>query len=242
MKSLCLPALALSAVIGVGGSAVAAQTQVDISSQVNADIQTYTDGGNYPQAPATVTIGGIDFAIAPYPAGAGSGGSGVVQVVSPTDSFTFDVSLPGITSVYTLINSAFGNLGSTVGAITFGDLSGDSVTFDLTEGLNVRDHYNGFYNNDASDLYGTASYAGGVRLDAQQFILPAAFGASTLTSITFNGVADTGLGGGEPFLAAVTATTSAVPEVSTWAMMLAGFAGLGWLGYTRRREIRSAAA
>jgi hypothetical protein len=28
----------------------------------------------------------------------------------------------------------------------------------------------------------------------------------------------------------------AVPEPSTWAMMLAGFAGLGWLAHTRRRK------
>ena len=35
---------------------------------------------------------------------------------------------------------------------------------------------------------------------------------------------------------------SSVPETSTWAMMIAGFAGLGWLGLSRRRSIRSAAA
>jgi hypothetical protein len=28
----------------------------------------------------------------------------------------------------------------------------------------------------------------------------------------------------------------AVPEPSTWAMMLAGFAGLGWLARTRGRK------
>jgi PEP-CTERM motif len=28
----------------------------------------------------------------------------------------------------------------------------------------------------------------------------------------------------------------AVPEASTWAMMLAGFAGLGWLARMRRRK------
>ena len=36
--------------------------------------------------------------------------------------------------------------------------------------------------------------------------------------------------------------SSSVPEPSTWAMMIAGFAGLGWLGYSRRRAIGSAAA
>jgi hypothetical protein len=30
--------------------------------------------------------------------------------------------------------------------------------------------------------------------------------------------------------------TTGVPEVSTWAMMLLGFAGLGWAGYRRSRQ------
>jgi PEP-CTERM motif len=30
--------------------------------------------------------------------------------------------------------------------------------------------------------------------------------------------------------------TPAVPEASTWAMLLAGFAGLGWLAHTRGRK------
>jgi hypothetical protein len=34
--------------------------------------------------------------------------------------------------------------------------------------------------------------------------------------------------------------TPAVPEPSTWAMMLAGFAGLGFMGYRRAREPRAA--
>jgi hypothetical protein len=36
------------------------------------------------------------------------------------------------------------------------------------------------------------------------------------------------------------AAGSAVPEPSTWAMMLAGFAGLGWLARTRGRKTSSA--
>jgi hypothetical protein len=34
----------------------------------------------------------------------------------------------------------------------------------------------------------------------------------------------------------LTVTTTAIPEPSTWAMTLAGFAGLGWLAHMRRRE------
>jgi hypothetical protein len=34
----------------------------------------------------------------------------------------------------------------------------------------------------------------------------------------------------------VTATISAVPEPSTWAMMILGFAGVGFLAYRRRNQ------
>ncbi len=33
-----------------------------------------------------------------------------------------------------------------------------------------------------------------------------------------------------------------VPEPSTWAMMLLGFAGLGFVGYRRRRTLAAAAS
>jgi PEP-CTERM motif len=35
----------------------------------------------------------------------------------------------------------------------------------------------------------------------------------------------------------ITLLTPAVPEPSTWAMMLAGFAGLGFLAHMRRRKL-----
>ena len=43
-------------------------------------------------------------------------------------------------------------------------------------------------------------------------------------------------GGGIPGLYIGVITTAAVPEPSTWAMMLAGFAALGWAGYRAGRK------
>jgi hypothetical protein len=37
-----------------------------------------------------------------------------------------------------------------------------------------------------------------------------------------------------------TVTSGAVPEPSTWALMLCGFAGAGFAGYRRQREVRAA--
>jgi hypothetical protein len=42
--------------------------------------------------------------------------------------------------------------------------------------------------------------------------------------------------------ATFTASTGAVPETSTWAMMLIGFAGLGFAGYRQRQKLAGAAS
>jgi hypothetical protein len=241
MKIVTSSAVALLLAAGLAGAAHAAQSQVDISGQVNANIQTYTNGTNYPLGPSSLSIKGIDFAISPFE----GGGTGVIQTGSPIDTYTISVDETGIKAVYTLINSAFGEAGFTTGALTFADSGGDSFTYDLTEGSNIRDHFNGFFVNDAPAAFGTANFTGDVRLDAQQIVLPTSFWTSELTTITFAATSEWGSPDGEPFLAAVTTSTtlsSPVPELSTWTMMIAGFAGLGWLGYSRRHAIRSAAA
>ncbi len=58
--------------------------------------------------------------------------------------------------------------------------------------------------------------------------------SSTATSITVN-VAGDNLAVGDKLILDVTAGSApVVPEPSTWAMMLLGFAGLGFVGYRRR--------
>jgi hypothetical protein len=241
MKIMTSSAAALILSAGLASAAHAAQSQVDISGLVNGNIQTYTNGNNYPLGPSSLNVNGVDFSIAPYP----GGGTGVIALQSATDTYTISVDETGIKAVYTLINSGFGEAGFTTGTLTFADSSGDSFSYDLTEGDNIRDHYDGDYVNVAPAAYGTASFAGGVRLDAQQIVLPTSFWTSELTTITFAGAPDYGNPNGEPFLAAVTTSTtlsSPVPETSTWVMMIFGFAGLGWLGTSGRRAIRRAAA
>ena len=48
--------------------------------------------------------------------------------------------------------------------------------------------------------------------------------------LTINGFGDFAIGG----------VVEGVPEPSTWALMLLGFAGLGYAGYRRTREPRAA--
>ena len=71
----------------------------------------------------------------------------------------------------------------------------------------------------------------GVQLLAEEFVddsvidLGSNFGPNIDLTIVTHGLGDFAVGG-------------AVPEPSTWAMMLLGFAGLGYAGYRRAREPR----
>ena len=52
----------------------------------------------------------------------------------------------------------------------------------------------------------------------------------------------TDITGQGPFNAAFSLNGTLVPEPSTWAMMLLGFAGLGFAGYRQARKARPASA
>jgi hypothetical protein len=60
-------------------------------------------------------------------------------------------------------------------------------------------------------------------------------GGSYLASLFADQVLTAGVNSGDGSIS-IDLLPPAVPEASTWAMMLAGFAGLGWLAHTRRRK------
>ena len=47
-------------------------------------------------------------------------------------------------------------------------------------------------------------------------------------------------GAGDPFVALTSFSVQVVPEPSTWAMMLLGFAGIGYLAYRKRGALATA--
>jgi len=205
------------------GAARADDVQVDLSGFVNADLTTYTGGASYPQNGGSLTVDTIPFSLATI----GSNLDTAIVQASTAQDFSIPVGTFGVTSAYVLVNSAWGACGTDIGAIDFVGSSG-TFTYTLTEGSNVRDHFNGTYCNTAPDIAGTASF-GLDRLDMQAITLPAGFSDETLESIDFVGYGKGDLG--SPFLAAATLVTSgdwdpptdpdtpAVPEPSNLLFM-----------------------
>jgi hypothetical protein len=224
-------ALLIGAAVSAGVAGIASKAEaasVDLSSYFNSDASTYTGGDAYPVG-GPLNINGVHFDLGTF-----AGGLGVIYNGAPTTTKITGLNITGST-VFTVINSAFGAAATTIGSISFIDTNDIAYTFDLTEGDNVRDHYNGFYNNVAPNVYGTATFQSANpalsfdRLDAQRFVLPALV---TLKEIDFtdNGL---GVGGGSPFLAAITVAATPIP--ATLPLLATALAGLGGIGWRRRK-------
>lgn len=245
MKSNLLRLMVLVPLLGWSAAGSAIASPVDISSYVNANLQTYTNGTYYPTGPTTISIGGVGFNLAGY----SGGGLGAIQLCASgcssalssfTESVTINVNQPDVTTVYALINSAWGTYGDTVGSLLFTDSAGDTYTDTLVEGTNIRDHNNDSYNNISTDIYGTACYGPGcqVRLDAYQITLPADFADNTLVSIAFSCSGPCDAPDGAPFLAGLTAETTPLP--AALPLFVTGLGGLGLLGWRRTRRAQAA--
>jgi hypothetical protein len=205
-------ALFSAAIILIATTASAPAAQIDISGLVNSDLTTYSGGSNYPQNGGTLTVAGVTFQLATI---GPNNHTAVIQgstVFDDTQTYSIPVNLFGITVVNTLINSAFGSLGTDIGSLVFVGAGGETFTYTLTEGFNVRDHFQDGFVNSATNLAGTADFGPPDnpeldRLDMQRIVLPAAFASDTLTRIDFNSF---GQGGnGAPFLAAIDASAAA---------------------------------
>ncbi len=232
----------------IAGGLSANATEIDLSTLVNTDLNTYSGGSNYPANGGALTVGGIGFNLAAYP----GGGTGIIQLSGDTTDmgganppFQSPVSIPvglsGVVTVYTLINSIFGSTGTQIGTLDFIG-SSSSYIYTLTEGSNVRDHYQDGFVNTAPGVAATANFGPDDRLDMQAIVLPGGLG--TLELITFTAT-DPYYGNGEPFLAGVTTSTSLpapTPLPSTWTMLIAGFAGLGFFAFRGTKKSSAALA
>ncbi|MDN3275968.1 PEPxxWA-CTERM sorting domain-containing protein [Frankia sp. RB7] len=177
--------------------------------------------------------------------------------IAPSGSSTLTVNLGGLNltgqqSFYALLNNYYGTPNFDEYDITVNATNGVSVTFQSIGGVDTRDYnQNAFTNSIANTTGYWYDNHIGQRLDVRTFVLPSDFAAQTLTSfvITQNAF---GMGDGDFDNAVFSGLTfsdesvvtlpGAVPEPSTWAMMVLGFAGVGFMAYRRRDKVSALTA
>src|SRR5262249_19126775 len=138
-----------------------------------------------------------------------------------------------------------GSAGSDIGTLEFKGDGGADVTFHLVEGTNIRDHDNGVFVNTLSDAtVATVEFdSGNVRLDRQQWDLPAAFATQTLVEVVFTGNDGTGAlaaGDGVRFIAGLTVSTSTAPEPTSLGLLAIGLtciAARRWRALRLRKQV-----
>ena len=143
--------------------------------------------------------------------GAGGGNNAWFASVAANDGAgTVDITVPinvaGAKSVQTLINTFWGQSGTSYDTITFTGSAGAKYSVDLAGNSGIRDYNNWVWTNSISGTTQEVWNNGeGQRLDEQIFTLPAAFANQTLESMT---ISDTGnYYFSRAFLAALTVDT-----------------------------------
>jgi len=201
---------------------------------LNADIRANAQGAAFaPLFPGTYNWTGVPFQLVTSPAGDTSFLIGVLDI--PVGVF-------GVTTAYTLINSAFGAFGANNGSVEFFGAT-SYYKMDLIQGVNIRDFYDNVFNNVIDGINAVPAYVDGpgrVRLDQQIYNLPAAFATETLVSMRFTGL-DAGQSGQAFITAATVAVASPVPEPGSALLLAMGLAGaLMWRQRADARRLGSA--
>jgi hypothetical protein len=243
-----LPRLAAAAVIA-GLSAMAGAMALSSPSQsatVDFDFNLILDGMSTgtcagticPTAFGTVavtgdTTGTLDFSVVLGP-------DADVSFVAG-DSFWFDLSDEGNGITFTLATPTSGTNGGDV----WSWVTPSTGTFTPAPGADFPGPYSDLVTCTSTgplcgtELNFTASGADG----AHPFVIGAPLGAGPFLGIPVQFVANLSIAAGTSLCPESTACTGLVgtPELSTWAMMLLGFAGLGFLGYRKARQVTLAA-
>ncbi|MGA2590435.1 MAG: hypothetical protein ABSH32_11000 [Bryobacteraceae bacterium] len=173
----------------------AGEIPIDIGALVN-EPWTYVgpndfiilNGSTFPTG--NQNFGGVPLAL---PAGPNNywAGAAAADFGSGTVGLTVPVGVYGVTSVFTLLNSMWGQFGPTPYLfVTFKGSNGGTVTAPLVGNVNVRDYNNDGGDNDINNTTTTQVWTNGLgqRLDRQEYILPAAFASQSLTSVTITDI------------------------------------------------------
>ena len=163
----------------------------------------------------------------------GSPGTGFAQVTIDTAANTMDVmvTFSGLTSGTTashihcctaLPGTGTAGVATTVPTFTGFPLGVMSGTYDHTFDMSLASSYNPVF----------VTNNGGTVASAEAALL-----AGLSAGDAYLNIHTTNFGGGE-----IRGFLTAVPEPSTWAMMILGFAGIGFMAYRRSRKTATAAA
>lgn len=202
-ESMIVRCTVLSALV-LASPALAGFVNIDLSPKINANIRTYTGGASYPVGGQVRFFGGVPFQVALLGSDVNSFGAVQLPANNTLTTHSFPVHVVGATRVYTLINSAWGSFGANNGKIeVFGD-AGGYAKIDLIQGKNIRDHYQGSFQNALSDPTAVTTHFGNDVLDRQVITLPAAFRTQTIVEFRFSGNGGSPNGNGAAFLAGAT--------------------------------------
>ena len=229
-------------------------TSIDLSPYTDYQSGEQTQGYNYPGPNYSYSINGVPFTSSYF---GGYSQEGLIYLGPSTGVYSADIAVDetGIQSIYTEINSAYGATGTQPGTVTLVG-SAASVTYDLVEGENIRDHYYGeFTNTVAPGIGGTVywsngtpipvtpgdadpQYYGYVRNDIQGWVVPTYIGELDSVDIAYTNV---DFSYGEPLVYGLTTSTNplAIQSGSTTpgptALLPYAVGGLGVFVRRRRR-------
>jgi PEP-CTERM motif-containing protein len=188
---------------------------------------------------------------------------GLAMLGSPADAAVVidifqsggDVEVAGSGAI-DLTDLTFNGTGSLIAPGVLGPSAGVAIVGTGGAAFVIYTGFSGPASFGTGGLVGASSGSGdvfGLEAFPQQLIVPDGYSGSSLSgSSTFDNVTIASLGltpgryvytwGSGADADSLTVNVAAVPEPSTWAMMLLGFAGLGFAGYRKSRRPAASAA
>ncbi len=241
-----------------GGSNIPSSPDLYVFGKLNSSLNLNSGGSLYyagsPSQPVNYNGGGKHYTTLP---------NALSSYTDPLTALSAQLSDLTATTGTSFVNGKF-NAGSNTGIVVF-DIKGSTLTSDLVnhdfsftgKGVtsyiinvigNFTDPNSTHFNVDQEDALFNFENATAVNLGQWGASILAPDAALTITgggNIEGSVFAKSFLGGGELHndnLFDGALPTTAVPEPSTWAMLLAGFVGLGFLGWRRARKGAAAGA
>ncbi|MCK1636032.1 PEP-CTERM sorting domain-containing protein [Bradyrhizobium sp. 157] len=173
-------------------------------------------------------------------------GNGFTQSDPLSGSFVFDSSLIPASGTVNVFYSSFPDIAAIAPATAF-NLTLNGLSFDLSDNINAETSAGIRYNN---GVFGGFNFITNFSFQSKDYQFRIEGTAITVRLVDpntgfaignklINAHIDLGLTNVAPF--DPNAVTPAVPEPSTWAMMILGFAGVGFMAYRRRNRLQHVA-